>query len=73
VTTFFDSDFDFPLDERCFEVGIAADKQGVDIGPADFVAADLFNVILVRRIDRFVDLEISEIKINMIVRLPCAH
>jgi hypothetical protein len=66
-------DLNFPLYERGLGECVLADQKRIGIRSPDFVPADSLDVILVFGVDRFIELKVSKVEIDMLVFFPCAH
>jgi hypothetical protein len=73
AATLFNHDFHLPFHECRLRERIGAYQQSVRVGPLDFVSAHLLDVVLVFGVDGFVELEVGEVEVDVLVCLSGAH
>jgi hypothetical protein len=73
TTLFLDGGLYLGLYELGLGVCVGADQQHERVRPADLRGAFRFDVVRVVRVDRFFELEIREVEVDMLVRLPRTH
>jgi hypothetical protein len=72
-TTLLPRYLDFPFYVPGFCVSVIANQENVCIGELNFLAAALLDIPLVAGVDRVVKLEVGEVEIDVLVRLPGTH